>query len=304
MTFFGRCGLVIVLGTLVACSSPRAAHPRPEPPAPAAANASANGAPAALASPPRFNAGRGEYDVVSTGTISAGGGGAPDTVRTDALVRFNAEWTSTGLDVTGTVVWRVSATGGVLAAGPAAPMSSASLDPVPFRAMVDTSRSAVRFASDSVTETRCPAPNAAALATVRELLSNVPRTLAPGSRWVDTLVTTTCRGEIPVTSTAIRSFAVTLERSLAVGEGEGEGADVVVTHTSTVDVRGRSSGAGQVVSITGTGTGKTSQRYTALTGRLLSATSVSDLDLTVGLAGRGSTLHQRAESTVRPTTAP
>jgi hypothetical protein len=302
MNFFRQCGVVIVLGALVACSSAPATHPRPAPPPPAAAHASANGAPPALSSPPRFAAGRESYNISSIGTIglAAGGATAPDTVQTDALVQFNAEWTSTGLDVTGTVVWRVSASG-ALAGGPAAAaaMSSVSLDPVPFRAMVDTARSAVRFASDSVEgggAVHCPAPNAAALATVRELLSNVPRSLAPGSSWVDTLVTTTCRGELPVTSTAVRKFTVTLERSSTASEG----VDVLVKHTSAVDVRGQASGRDHAVSITGTGTGQTSQHYTPLTGRLLSATSVSDLDLTVGLPGRGAALHQHAESLVRP----
>lgn len=292
--------VLVTAGVMAGCSTPQSTHPRTAPPPAAPANApagNAGGAPPALSSAPRYNAGRQAYNVVSTGTVGVAGdsGSAPDTVRTDALVRFNADWTGTGLDVTGTVVWRVSASSAALQS-----LVNAPVDPVPFRATVDTARSTVRFANDSGTATHCPAANAAALAAVRELLADVPRTLAPGSSWVDTVVTTTCRGEIPVTSTAVRRFAVTLERVST----NSEGVDILVSHTSAVELRGQTtrSGSSQPIVVSGTGSGQSSQHYTALTGRLVSSTSASDIDLSVGLPGRAARLHQHAESQVKPAT--
>src|SRR3712207_7206650 len=53
------------------------------------------------------------------------------------------------------------------------------------------------------------------LAQARELLIAVPASLAIGSRWQDTTVVGTCRGEIPVTMRAVREYLVEGPDSLA-----------------------------------------------------------------------------------------
>jgi hypothetical protein len=168
---------------------------------------------------------------------------------------------------------------------------------VPFSATVDTATARVRLASDSSqTAVSCPMANGAALANVREFLSSVPRSLSPGASWTDTVTTVTCRGGIPVTTTAQRRFTVTLEPAA----GRPEGAVVLVAHTTSAELHGATNQHGISIALTGHGEGQASQRYQVQTGRLLSGLSTVDVDLQVGTTGHLVALKQRAETRVTP----
>jgi hypothetical protein len=229
----------------------------------------------ALTSAPRFATGRESFQIATTGTVVVAGDttGHPDTVSTQAVVRYDSRWTATGLEVTGSV-----------ASGNYSQL-------VPFSATVDTATAAVRLASDSAA-LNCPATNGAALATVREFLSGVPRSLAPGATWSDTVTTVTCRGGIPVTTTSRRRFTVTLQPT----PNRPEGAVLLVEHTTTAELRG-SKGS---VELNGHGNGRATQRYQVQTGRLLDGASTVDVDLHVGTAGHLVALTQHAETRVTP----
>jgi hypothetical protein len=230
--------------------------------------------------------------MTSTATIQFVGDSSakPDTLETTVVVRYDASWTGSGLDFTGTVQSRVT--------GASARMQQAngeSLEPVPFRATVDTAAGKVHLVGDSsASDTLCPSPHAGALAAARQYLVSVPRTLAPGASWTDTTVATTCRGEIPVTTTAIRHFTVALEH-------QGSAPPViVVSHLSTIALHGEASHRGRGVTLTGAGTRQYEDRYDAFTGVLKSRSAVIDVDLSVGVAAVPSRLHEHVTERAVP----
>jgi hypothetical protein len=273
-----QCRTVVIGAALIA--APMACTSRPPvttvspttTPAPAGGRRAADST--ALTSATRYATGREVYQFASTGTVIVVGDTSahPDTLSTQSIVRYDSRWTASGLEVTGSVT----------------PGAKGAL--VPFSATVDTATAQVRFAADSGrTPVTCPASNGAALASVREFLSAVPRSLAPGASWTDTVTTVACRGGIPVTTTARRHFTVALER-----------AEVVVAHTTSAELQGATSQHGVNVQLTGHGEGQASQRYQAQTGRLLDGVSTVDVDLQVGTAGHLVALRQHAETRVTP----
>jgi hypothetical protein len=228
----------------------------------------------------------------STATIRFVGDSSarPDTLETAVVVRYNATWNATGLDFTGTVQSRVTS-----ASGRMRQASTESLDPVPFRATVDTVAGTVKLLGDSVApEALCPSPHAGALTAARQYLASIPRTLAPGASWTDTTVATTCRGEIPVTTTAIRHFTVALEHPPSAPPV------IVVSHLSTISLQGASARRARGVTLMGAGTRQYEDRYDAFTGVLRSRAAIFDVDLTVGVAGAPSRLHEHVDERAVP----
>jgi hypothetical protein len=277
---------VAILVALTACA-PTASH-APRTPAPVAP--SEHRAPPPFV-PPRYAVGRGAYELTSTAIIQFLGDSStkPDTLVTAVVVRYDASWTGTGLDFTGTVQSRVTDASARLRQA-----NAESLDPVPFRATVDTVAGKVRLIGDTATEATCPSPHAGAIAAARQYLASIPRTLAPGASWTDTTMATTCRGEIPVTTTAIRHFTVALEHPASAP------AVIVVSHLSTISLQGESSHRGRGVTLTGAGTRQYEDRYDAFTGVLKSRAAVIDIDLSVGVAGAPSRLHEHIDEHAVP----
>ena len=277
-----------ILATLGACGPTVPSH-EPRSPAPVAPSEHKAAPPFV---PPRYAVGRGAYEMTSTATIQFVGDSSakPDTLETAVVVRYDASWTGTGLDFTGTVQSRVTAASARLRQA-----SGESLDPVPFRATVDTAAGAVRLVGDSAgAEPSCPSSHAGALAAARQYLASIPRTLAPGASWTDTTMATTCRGEIPVTTTAIRHFTVALEHPQS-----GPPA-IVVSHLSTISMHGESARRARGVTLTGAGTRQYEDRYDAFTGVLKSRAAIIDVDLSIGVAGSTSRLHEHVDERAVP----
>jgi hypothetical protein len=277
----------VILVALGACS-PTVTH-GPQQPAPAPPGE--HKAPAPFV-PPRYAVGRGAYEMTSIATIQFVGDSSskPDTLQTAVVVRYDASWTGTGLDFTGTVQSRVTA-----ASGRMRQASTESLEPVPFRATVDTARGVVQLLGDSTaTEAVCPSPHAGALAAARQYLASVPRTLAPGASWTDTTMVTNCRGEIPVTTTAVRHFTVALEHPSSAPPV------IVVSHLSTISLVGESSHRGRGVTLSGAGSRQYEDRYDAFTGVLKSRSATIDVDLSIGVAGAPNKLHEHVDERAVP----
>jgi hypothetical protein len=271
----GLAGLVALSGC-----GPGVAH---EPQAPAPAAPHEHQAAAAPFVPPRYAVGRGSYEVTSTATIQFLGdsSGRLDTLATSVVIRYEASWTGTGLDFTGTVQSRV-----IAASARMQQASTESLEPVPFRASLDTTRAELHLISDSsdYTESACPSPHAGALAVARQYLVSVPRTLAPGAAWTDTTSTTSCRGDIPVTTVSVRHFTVALEHPSAPAPSSAPPV-ILVSHLSTVTMHGEITHRGRAVTLTGSGSRHFDDRYDAFTGLLLSRAATTDNDITLAVAG-------------------
>jgi len=248
-----------------------------------------------LRSAPRYVAERHTYVVDATTIVThdSGGGSRVDTVDIRSIVHADPRWTSRGLEVHGSIVSRVTSAADRRSRDP-----NTVEDPVPFVATVDTSTSRVIFISDSAAAAArpCVAPTVEALAAARDLLTAVPRSLSPGATWTDSLVTTVCRGALPVASAAVRHFAVSLIRAPA----DPEGVEVLVTHSTVAHLHGAGSLDDSPTTIDGDRHATAEQRYDALTGRLISGETRSDLELHTAGPTHASVIHQHATTTVRP----
>lgn len=258
-------GVVVSAG----CTQPK---PGPSGPAPVASARTPGRADTAVgggrAVVTRVAVGRQAFQVASVATVTVAGDSAHhDTVTTASTVRVDARWTAGGFEVTGSV-------------------AVANAAPVAFSGAVDTATSRVRMTSDSL---RCPQVNGAALAVGRDFLSSVPRTLVPGASWTDTVTTVACRGEIPVTTTAVRRFTVSRESDA-----------ILVGHTTDAALAGSTTKNGVRIELTGHGEGTASQRYEVPSGRLLGGSGTADVDLRVGTVGHPVELRQHVTTTTTP----
>jgi hypothetical protein len=266
-----------------------APHGTPAPPPAPSAPPSPAPTPALSArgrSTARFAVGHGAYDITTLGTVSSGADSTrPDTIRTATTLTYDARWNGPALEVVGTVVPRVTAVSGGLRG------SSQSLGvPIPFRAMVDSTTGTVTFDRDTAS-TGCPAGGPSA-DQARELATSRPRSFEPGTTWQDTLTDSSCLGGVPLTSHAVRTYAVAPSGATDPVSGA---AAVLVTHDSRVTMDGGGRRNGQLITLTGSGTGSTEQYFDRGTGVLLSAHTAATLDLDVGVSGRVQRLHQHAD---------
>jgi hypothetical protein len=229
------------------------------------------------------------YEITTTGTIAPTGDSTArrDTVMSSTVIRATTQWDSSArrLRVTGTVQSRITRTTPRLGT-----RSTRTVEPVAFDATIDTASGAITFATESNGEgtsaITCPAASTGLIDEVRDHLSSVPRSLVPGTTWEDTTVSTSCRGEIPVTATVARHFAV----SRAPGA-----ATITVAHTSDAELHGTATHGTQIVSLTALGGGQTMAEYDPTSGRLIRLHGTTDLDLTIGTGSRLRQLHQHAE---------
>jgi hypothetical protein len=145
--------------------------------------------------------------------------------------------------------------------------------PLVFQGTMDSAGAHVT--SPGVTVEACGLPAGALLITVRDLLVAMPPALTSGATWQDTVRSTVCRGDVPLTSTAIHSYIV-------IGGDTAAGASVVrVSRTSTISIAGAGSGRRGAVTITGTGTGRGDLWLDPVSGRLVRSTAEATTDLDV-----------------------
>jgi hypothetical protein len=240
----------------------------------------------------RYALGSAAYRITTIGTISPAGDSTTkmDTVSTSTLIRYTTAWDSVARMVRATGIVRMRVSG---APAPHTTISSATESAVPFTATIDTASGLVTLSTDSGGRTTCPAPSAAALDQVREYLSSLQRPTARATEWQDTTVSTTCRGEIPVTATIVRTFTASRP---------GTTGPAVVSHTSRAVLLGTAVHRGQSVSLTGTGDGVTDAEYDAESGRLVREHGIVDLDINVISHVGGSALmrqfHQHADMSI------
>ncbi|HEX6057414.1 MAG TPA: hypothetical protein VFZ11_00250 [Gemmatimonadaceae bacterium] len=142
-------------------------------------------------------------------------------------------------------------------------------------------------------ERPCAAPLSAPVALARDLLLLPPSQLAVGTTWSDSTVTTVCRGEVPVTTTAIRRFTVL--GSARVGGGE----TVAIERTSAITIAGSAQLRGRTVAVSGTGTGRTTFYASVERGALLGADGSYETDLTIESGTRRQQFTQTASQRVR-----
>ena len=208
------------------------------------------------------------YRITNEATITAAGDSLamPESLTTTVLIRYNVEDAGGVLDVRGTVD-SFSIQGATRTSAPATP----ALLPIAFRATLHYDGTVLSF--EGLADTACASPGGPLLAAARELLPAIPRPLVLGERWRDTTRSTVCRGDVPVTTTAVQQYTVR-------GADTFQGSPAVrVTRQSEITLAGSGTQAVQEVTLTGTGNARTELYLDPLTGRFLGSTGEYAADI-------------------------
>jgi hypothetical protein len=261
-------------------------RPVPEP----AARPATEGGPWSFA----WRAGTFAYEVVSEATIELAGDSLPaEQVRTTTYLTYTlAPGADAAADVTGLVDSVVVE--GLRAGGRVAgPRDRALTAPVSFAARLDPARRRVEFPplqSSLCASAAERTPAGAALVLARDLLVALPPSLAPRTTWRDTVASTVCRGDVPLSTTAVRTYEVE-----GLDQWEGQPA-LRVRRTSELLLAGQRGGR-RPASVSGTG-GATQRLFFDLAGRLLGATGESSTDVRMTAGEESGELRQRVRTRV------
>jgi len=234
--------------------------------------------------------------VVLVGDTSA----RVDTVRATTVVRFDGAQIGTGRLRAEAVssVRGARAVGATGAQPDTAHVGSEILWYVVDAAALHSSSSDVRVADVDHIES-CPGPDrsesggggagSAAYRTVRDALLPAPRSLVAGASWTDTVTSETCRGDILLTTTAVRRFTVATDAA---------GLIATVSHSTAAVLHGSAVDGGVDEDVSGEGTGERAARYEIATGSLLGSDAQQELALTVRSGARTTRLHQSSHTRV------
>jgi hypothetical protein len=240
---------------------------------------SAAATPAAASWTPKRAAGTWRYELRSEAVVGLTGDSAAAHVPVASTTLYTVTLTPTGdrFQVSG----QVDSTAVTAGSRVPPPQRADSTRPV-FRAelLSDGTLAALQGAA----QPPCAGGTEPVIAAVQSLFVRLPATLSVGTTWQDTVVTVTCRGELPLTSTAVRRYrvvgptswngrpALEVERSgtLTLASTDTVGSGAVATGTST-----------NRMSVTGTGTSASTLQVDPTTGLLLSSRGEHHTTLTV-----------------------
>ena len=138
-------------------------------------------------------------------------------------------------------------------------------------------------------------PSAPMLEVARDLLVAVPGELRVGSGWADTAAVTICRGGVPVTAGAVRSYEVLGTRR------DDDGTPLMrMARTTTFSLAGtETTSLGQVIALTGNGESRTVLEFDLAAGAVRSATREGTASLAVTYGRTTTPFSQRVVQTVR-----
>ena len=188
--------------------------------------------------------GRYQYALTTDAAIQPQGDtiGGADTVRTATFISYALERRGSRYDISGTVDSATLAASGRMRR----PIQQLLAAPLRFTAEASSTGEVGKFAAE--VSPACDSPADPLLATARDLLITVPRSLTLGTTWTETTSSTVCRGEIPLTSKAVQRYEVQ-------GADSVDGRPAVrIRRTSEVTIEGRGEQRGQDIRVTGNGT--------------------------------------------------
>lgn len=138
--------------------------------------------------------------------------------------------------------------------------------------------------------TKCPNAVDPAVANVYSLFVPVPASVSIGSTWEDTVVTTTCRGDLPITTTSARHY--TLD-----GTATWNGRNALrITRSTATAVRSDTT-TGRAFGVVGQGSGTATLLVDPATATLFQSTGTAQAELTIGTARAKTVFHQQVADT-------
>jgi hypothetical protein len=222
-----------------------------------------------------YASGSPSYVVTTAASIDVEGDTTPtaDTVETTFVARLLLERAGSRLFVSGTI-------DSLTTRGSARLTSAGAAGQIRFHGEGTAFGFLTSFVPD--VPAACDSPAEAIVATARDLLIPVPERVSVGSTWSDTVISTICRGGVPVTTTAVRQFTV---RGLAPHVGTQA---LEVERRAELAVAGSGTQFGQSVSVTGQGNATTTLFLDLAGGGLLGSSGESAATVTF-TGPRGST---------------
>lgn len=232
--------------------------------------------------------GRYRYALTTDATISPQGDtlGAADSLHTATYISYVLERDGSRYQISGTVDSASIRAGGRL---PRAQQLLAA--PLRFTAQASATGEVGKFAAE--VSPACDSPADPLLATARDLLITVPRSLTIGTTWTETTTSTVCRGEIPLTSKAVQRYEVQGADSL-------DGAPAVrIRRTSEVTIQGRGEQRGQRITVSGSGNAAMDLFVSPASGTFLGGRGDYTAVLTFDSDVRQQTFEQRVRQAIR-----
>ena len=171
------------------------------------------------------------------------------------------------------------------------PASHGAALPIPFQLITDSSGQVLELTSSDTSS--CGSPAGTLLAIARDLLIPIPAELHVGEQWTDTTSAISCRGDIPITLGAIRTFQ--LSRTSI----EHDGIRLHVRQESTINVSGTGTRRIQSTTVTGVGRGWSERTLDPTAGILLGGHGEAILELTFDAASRRMMFRQRVQHRIR-----
>lgn len=287
----GRPVRTLLLGMLVptwimatGCTSPSRLPSRPDP-TPLDTNTSA--AEPSLSGPWRFAHADGvhQFEFQSSAIVEALDAGTTDTVQLAAYLTYVIDRSADTTIILGTI-------DSFSVHGDSVPPVSASVVlPIPFRLVRDSAGGVQEIVSPDTSS--CGSPAGALLMIARDLLVSVPHEVGIGVQWADTLVATSCRGDIPMTLTSRRSSIVTRASS-------ANGPTLLhIRRESVTDISGMGTRRIQSTTVTGSGYGWSELMLDPANGQFLGGHGESTLELTFDAASRRVRFRQHVRQQIR-----
>ncbi|CAA9310712.1 MAG: hypothetical protein AVDCRST_MAG11-1468, partial [uncultured Gemmatimonadaceae bacterium] len=165
--------------------------------------------------------------------------------------------------------------------------------------------SGVRMAGDSTAAPAAPlacarAGSDALLGVARDLLVALPLTLAEGAIWRDSTSATSCRGNVPLTTSTVHEYRVA-----RVAADSATGArTATVERRSRATIAGQGAGGSVGTTVVGTGSGQARLTFDLAAGRYEGGELTSAAELTVTTAAGVQTLRQRGTTRVTRVPSP
>ena len=163
--------------------------------------------------------------------------------------------------------------------------------PIPFELMPDSSGKTYQLVSPDTST--CGSPSGTLLALAREVLITVPPAVRAGTRWTDSAVVTSCRGDIPITLASERRSVIERIRL------DEAGVRLIVRRESLTSLHGTGTRRIQSTTVTGTGSGWLEYVLDPSNGRLLGGQGESQLELVFDAASRRMSFRQRVRQSIR-----
>jgi len=296
-------GVLVAVVASAGCTTTGA--PPPSTPTPAAATDSASipNVEAARWSPTRAG-GSWRYQLLSTGTVSLAGDSSADSLPLGRTVVYSIALTPTTATGDDDAAFQFNgAVDSVSVTIPERiPVPTAGSNSKPhFQGTLAADGHLLSITSNATSPCTDAVDPLSAASTL--LFATLPKGISPGTRWTDTVSTTTCRGRLPIVTTATRHY-----EAIADSSWQGRPA-ILVARTDSLSIASRSpssaaeSAIGSIADSTGMGaTGRGGGTFTLLldpaSGILLESTGTTHTEILVTMGSARFPFQEEAHQTI------